>query len=159
MLAGAALAKHTCSRLWMRSNVATAAVTIAATIQHSTAAQASQPGHHHRQLSSSSSSSKGKQLVQQPVAMSAAYWRSLLHSATKRPAALLVGTAAVSAGVWAAQAEWRRGHQLRPLQAASSSGSAGGGSEPSPSSSGSSSSSRPMSAAAAGTDEEGGDSQ
>ena len=37
----------------------------------------------------------------------ATYWRSLLHSArafgTQRPAALLLGTAAVSGGVWAAQ--------------------------------------------------------
>lgn len=64
----------------------------------------------------------------QPQAM-ATYWRSLLHSAktfgTQRPAALLLGTAAVSAGVWAAQAEWRR-QQQRPLQAAS------GAAEPSP---------------------------
>ncbi|PSC69359.1 Serine threonine family 2C [Micractinium conductrix] len=49
-------------------------------------------------------------------------WRSLLQ----RPAAVLLGTAAVSAGVWATQSEWRR-QQHRPLQAAS------GAADPSPS--------------------------
>lgn len=50
------------------------------------------------------------------------YWRSLLNSArvfgAQRPATLLLSGAAVGAGVWVAQAEWRR-QQQRPLQAAS----------------------------------------
>ncbi|KAL4442488.1 hypothetical protein ABPG77_005072 [Micractinium sp. CCAP 211/92] len=60
----------------------------------------------------------------------ASYWRSLLHSArafgAQRPAAVLLGTAALSAGVWAASSDsWRR-HQQRSLQAAS------GAQEPTP---------------------------
>ena len=56
--------------------------------------------------SSSKACKAGLQAAQQQAAM-AGYWRTILSSArafgAHRPAALLLGTAAVSAGVWAAQ--------------------------------------------------------
>lgn len=95
-----------------------AAATAALALSLNAAAANSGPSHLRsaRQFSSRAAG-RGPRGVQQ-VHM-AAYWRSLLQSARARPAAFLLGTAAVSASVFAAQSEWRR-HQQRSLHAASS---------------------------------------
>jgi protein phosphatase PTC7 len=108
----------------MHQAAAAAVVTAAATTQAAAAAHARCPAR-----AAHSSSRKALQAAAAQQAAMAGYWRSILSSArafgASRPAALLLGTAAVSAGVWAAQSEWRR-QQQRSLQAAS------GAAEPSP---------------------------
>ncbi len=87
---------------FLMQQAAAAAVATAAATTQATAA-----GHARCSVRAASSSSRtALQAAAQQAAM-AGYWRSILSSARafggNRPAALLLGTAAVSAGVWAAQ--------------------------------------------------------
>lgn len=87
---------------FLMQQAAAAAVATAAATTQATAA-----GHARCSVRAASSSSRtALQAAAQQAAM-AGYWRSILSSArafgANRPAALLLGTAAVSAGVWAAQ--------------------------------------------------------
>ena len=100
LLAG--LARRAATSLFMHQAAAAAVVTAAATTQVAAAAHARCPAR-----GAHSSSRKALQASAAQQAAMAGYWRSILSSArafgANRPAALLLGTAAVSAGVWAAQ--------------------------------------------------------
>lgn len=86
----------------MHQAAAAAVATAAATTQVAAAASRCPARAAH-----SSSSRGGLQQAAAQQAVMVGYWRSILSSArafgANRPAALLLGTAAVSAGVWAAQ--------------------------------------------------------
>jgi hypothetical protein len=90
------------SFMYSSSTPSTAAVAVSATLQATVASAARSPRIQSRQFSSKAPLPQSSQ--HQPMAT---YWRRLLHNAkafgAQRPAAVLLGSAALGAGVWVAQ--------------------------------------------------------